>query len=239
MAEYNASRFDDLSVRVNKVVQWVRGRFNEVLEKAEFVRLKLIDAQRRLPSDHHCHPNNHSLESAGSGGSVDVLVSPGVTAEKLMYDRALEMSRAAAINELTSEDLSGCKIAYGTAVLMLEAVLESEEVQHSGKRGSNDKGDKIVLGGVQDEDRDVVVKCKLGLLFSSPVYYSDFLCSGVQHTRPVAVIGKQTGCSHQATNSAVERKDGAVEFGTRNGGGCCSMNKQHFLRAGSCMLYIL
>lgn len=239
MAEYNASRFDDLSVRVNKVVQWVRGRFNEVLEKAEFVRLKLIDAQRRLPSDHPCHPNNHSLESAGSGGSVDVLVSPGVTAEKLMYDRALEMSRAAAINELTSEDLSGCKIAYGTAVLMLEAVLESEEVQHSGKRGSNDKGDKIVLGGVQDEDREVVVKCKLGLLFSSPVYYSDFLCSGVQHTRPVAVIGKQTGCSHQATNSAVERKDGAVEFGTRNGGGCCSMNKQHFLRAGSCMLYIL
>lgn len=158
MAEYSVSRFDDLSVRVNKVVQWVRGRFNEVLEKAEFVRLKLIDAQRRLPPDHPCHPNNHSLESAGSAGSVDVVVSPGVTAEKLMYDRALEMSRAAAINELTSEDLAGCEMAYVTAVLMLEAVLESEEVQHSGRKSSSDKGDKIVLDGVQDEDREVVVK---------------------------------------------------------------------------------
>jgi serine/threonine-protein kinase ULK/ATG1 len=170
MAEYSVSRFDDLSVRVNKVVQWVRGRFNEVLEKAEFVRLKLIDAQRRLPPDHPCHPNNHSLESAGSAGSVDVVVSPGVTAEKLMYDRALEMSRAAAINELTSEDLAGCEMAYVTAVLMLEAVLESEEVQHSGRKSSSDKGDKIVLDGVQDEDREVVVKCKPGPPFEYVVY---------------------------------------------------------------------
>ncbi|KAL4913215.1 hypothetical protein BDW62DRAFT_168418 [Aspergillus aurantiobrunneus] len=164
LSESGISRLDPVSIRVNKVVQWVRSRFNEVLEKAEFVRLKLMEAQRRLPPDHPCHPNNHSLESAGSGASVDVVVSPGVTAEKLMYDRALEMSRTAAINEITSEDLAGCEIAYGTAVLMLEAVLDVEEVHHSGRGSSTDKGEKIILDGVQDEDREVVVKCKFRLL---------------------------------------------------------------------------
>ncbi|KAL4928865.1 serine/threonine protein kinase ATG1 [Aspergillus undulatus] len=156
LGESGASRLDPASIRINKVVQWVRGRFNEVLEKAEFVRLKLIEAQRRLPMDHPCHPNNHSLDSAGSGASVDVVVSPGVTAEKLMYDRALEMSRSAAISELTGEDLPGCEIAYVTAVRMLEAVLEAEEVHQQGDKG--DKGDKITLDGVQEEDRAVVIK---------------------------------------------------------------------------------
>ncbi|KAL2808852.1 Serine/threonine-protein kinase atg1 [Aspergillus granulosus] len=158
LAESGISRGDPNSMlvgnRINKVVQWVRSRFNEVLEKAEFVRLKLIEAQRRLPPDHPSHPSNQSIESAGSGTSVDVVVSPGVTAEKLMYDRAVEMSRSAAINELTSEDLSGCEIAYVTAVRMLEAVLEVEEVSHSGTEG----GDKIVLDGMRVEDREAVVK---------------------------------------------------------------------------------
>ncbi|KAL3473552.1 Serine/threonine-protein kinase atg1 [Aspergillus californicus] len=146
------------SNRINKIVQWVRSRFNEVLEKAEIVRLKLIDAQRRLPADHPSHPSNHSLESAGSGVSVDVMVSPGVTAEKLMYDRALELSRTAAINELTHEDLVGCEIAYVTAVRMLEAVLEVDEVQQTGPGSGTDRGEKIILDGVQAEDREVVLK---------------------------------------------------------------------------------
>jgi serine/threonine-protein kinase ULK/ATG1 len=146
--------------RINKVVQWVRSRFNEVLEKAEFVRLKLIEAQRRLPPDHPSHPSNQSIESAGSGTSVDVVVSPGVTAEKLMYDRAVEMSRSAAINELTSEDLSGCEIAYVTAVRMLEAVLEVEVVTHSGQGSGIEGSDKVVLDGMRAEDREAVVKRK-------------------------------------------------------------------------------
>ncbi|KAJ0414675.1 Serine/threonine-protein kinase atg1 [Aspergillus carlsbadensis] len=162
LTESGISRGDPNSMlvgnRINKVVQWVRSRFNEVLEKAEFVRLKLIEAQRRLPPDHPSHPGNQSIESAGSGTSVDVVVSPGVTAEKLMYDRAVEMSRSAAINELTSEDLSGCEIAYLTAVRMLEAVLEVEEVTHSGQGSGTDGGDKVVLDGMRPEDREAVVK---------------------------------------------------------------------------------
>lgn len=151
--------------RINNVVQWVRSRFNEVLEKAEFVRLKLIEGQKRLPPDHPNHPNSLFVGSAaGSSTSADVLVSSGVTAEKLMYDRALEMSRAAAINELTGEDLAGCEIAYVTAIRMLEAVLEDDGQPStagvSDRQANTQTGDKVVLDELQAEDRQVVVKCE-------------------------------------------------------------------------------
>jgi len=146
--------------RINNVVQWVRARFNEVLEKAEFVRLKLIAGQKRLPPDHPSHPDNQPIaSSAGSSASVDVVVSPGVTAEKLMYDRALEMSRAAAINELTGEDLAGCEIAYITAIRMLEAVLE-DDGSRTDRQDAPPAGEKVVLDDLQAEDRQVLLRCK-------------------------------------------------------------------------------
>ncbi|KAG8161501.1 hypothetical protein KVR01_008488 [Diaporthe batatas] len=115
--------------RINSAVQWVRSRFNEVLEKAEIVRLKLIDAQKSLPEDHPAHPSNQSVDPASTSGStVDgVAITPGVSAEKLMYDRAVEMSRKAAIDEISNEDLAGCEISYVTAVRMLEAVIDNDE----------------------------------------------------------------------------------------------------------------
>ena len=160
--------------RVNNVVQWVRSRFNEVLEKAELVRLKLLEAQKQLPTDHPSHPSNHpsvSRSDMSMGTSADnVVVSPGVTAERLMYDRALEMSRASAVNELLGEDLPGCEIAYITAIRMLEAILEDEEEPAPKKRPSTSnsasrepKGsgnEEESINGVDAEDRDVVLKCK-------------------------------------------------------------------------------
>ena len=154
--------------RVNNVVQWVRGRFNEVLEKAEFVRLKLLEAQKRLPHDHPSHPCNHPSASS-SGGSMDtsaenIVVSSGVTAEKLMYDRALEMSRSAAVNELVGEDLSGCEIAYVTAIRMLEAVLEDDEDQPARNKLAAEKDRHVFekgqdpVNGVEADDREVVLK---------------------------------------------------------------------------------
>ncbi|KAK7736930.1 Serine/threonine-protein kinase [Diaporthe eres] len=115
--------------RINSAVQWVRSRFNEVLEKAEIVRLKLIDAQKALPEDHPGHPSNHPVDPASTSGSaVDgVVITPGISAEKLMYDRAVEMSRKAAIDEISNEDLAGCEISYVTAVRMLEAVIDNDE----------------------------------------------------------------------------------------------------------------
>lgn len=153
--------------RVNNVVQWVRSRFNEVLEKAEFVRLKLIESQKQLPLDHPCHPSNHpsaSNSALGMGTSAEnVIVSPGVTAEKLMYDRALEMSRSAAVNELVGDDLLGCEIAYVTAMRMLEAVLENDDDSIPPRPVAVDKEAKRsitedAVNGVEAEDRQVVLK---------------------------------------------------------------------------------
>ena len=163
--------------RVNNVVQWVRSRFNEVLEKAEFVRLKLIEAQKQLPRDHPNHLDNHpsNYYSAGglSGSTDDVTVSPGVTAEKLMYDRALEMSRTAPVNELVGEDLSGCEIAYITAIRMLEAILEDDDEPSRRRQAPSEKesrgtrtDDDDSINGVEAEDRIVVIKRKSCVLKS-------------------------------------------------------------------------
>ena len=154
--------------RLNNVVQWVRNRFNEVLEKAEFVRLKLVDSQRQLPSDHPSHPTNQSSQSystpAMGKSAENVYITPGVTAEKLMYDRALDMSRSAAVNELVGEDLPGCKLAYETAIRMLEAVLQDDEATGVKKaaapeaEGKTSKSEADSVNGVEAEDREVVVK---------------------------------------------------------------------------------
>ena len=154
--------------RVNNVVQWVRDRFNQVLVKAEVVRLKLIEAQKQLPTDHPNHPSNHpsASGSANMGTSADhVLVTSGVTAETLMYDRALEMSKSAAVNELVGDDLWGCEMNYLTAIMLLEAVLEDDD-EPSSKKIATDKaakGSSIEEGpvnGVEAEDRKVVLKRK-------------------------------------------------------------------------------
>ena len=157
--------------RVNNVVQWVRDRFNEVLGKAEFVRLKLIEAQKQLPLEHPSHPNNYPSSSVtGMGTSAEnVIVTTGVTAEKLMYDRALEMSRTAAVTELCNEDLAGCEIAYVTAIRMLEAVLENDEEPTPKKASSQEKELKgsstaeDVVNGVETEDRKTILNSKCSI----------------------------------------------------------------------------
>lgn len=162
--------------RMNNVVQWIRDRFNIVLEKSDLVRLKLLESQKKLPEDHPSHPSNVSAaiaSSAGMGTSADhVFVSSGVTAEKLMYDRALEMSRSAAINELTGEDLAGCEISYVTAIRMLEAILESDDEPTKGKEsGTSDDGDKeekdddAPINGLEVEDRKTVKNRELLIPF--------------------------------------------------------------------------
>lgn len=157
--------------RVNNVVQWVRDRFNQVLVKAEVVRLKLIEAQKQLPADHPSHPGNHPSASdpANMGTSADnVIVTSGVTAETLMYDRALEMSKSAAVNELVGDDLWGCEMNYVTAIMLLEAVLEDDEGPFS-KKTATDKDAKgssteeEVVNGVEAEDRKVVLKLVQGI----------------------------------------------------------------------------
>ncbi|KAI1168009.1 hypothetical protein F5B18DRAFT_658873 [Nemania serpens] len=128
----------NLVSRVNSAVQWVRRRFNETLEKAEVVRMKLTEAQKQLPEDHLSHPSRNPVEAIvpGAPNVEGIVLTPGLSAEKLMYDRAIDMSRTAAINEIANEDLKGCELSYVTAIRMLEAVLDSDEDISSNRRSS-------------------------------------------------------------------------------------------------------
>ncbi|ORY09281.1 hypothetical protein BCR34DRAFT_487541 [Clohesyomyces aquaticus] len=141
--------------RLSRVVSWLRDRFNECCHKSEIVARKLKQAQQLLPADHPSHPQNHSTASGSAttiGSAENILLTTGVTAEKLMYERALEMSRTAAVNELVGTDLPGCELNYGTAILMLEAILEDED---EASRGNLD-GEEI--NGLESEDRKSIQK---------------------------------------------------------------------------------
>ncbi|CAK7894454.1 serine/threonine-protein kinase Atg1p [[Candida] anglica] len=112
------------SVKINELVQWIREKFNECLEKAEFVRLRLQEANSVLSQD--------DVSSVYSE-------KERVIAEKLIFDRALEMSRNAAVNELVKEDLKGCELAYSTAIWMLEALLDEETTKEDERLDEEDK----------------------------------------------------------------------------------------------------
>ncbi|KAF2149840.1 kinase-like protein [Myriangium duriaei CBS 260.36] len=167
----------DVSRRMNNVVQWMRNRFNECLEKSEIVGRRLVEAQKHLPLDHPGHPSNHPSQiSSGSGSTAkptklgsnsssatsigatteNIQLTSGITAEKMMFERAVEMSRAAAVNELVGEDLRGCEISYRTAVVLLEAVLEGDDEPLLPRSDSRHK-DSIVIG-LEGEDRQTVVQ---------------------------------------------------------------------------------
>ncbi|KAL8293679.1 hypothetical protein RQP46_000380 [Phenoliferia psychrophenolica] len=105
------------SADFNEAVQWFRTRFNECFDKADFAKSRCQD---EIP------------ESA-------------VFAEKLVYDRALEISRAAAVNELRGENPTDCETAYETALWMLYALLDETIAAQPGE-------------SVEEEDRTTVNK---------------------------------------------------------------------------------
>jgi serine/threonine-protein kinase ULK/ATG1 len=152
--------------RINAVVQWARNRFNDCLEKSEFVGRKLLDAQKQLPTDHPGHPSNHPSSSVYSTSSVgtsteQIRLTSGITAEKLMYDRALEMSRTAAVNELMNQDFEGGILSYRTAISMLDAILDNDDDISTRRRGITDRGaEDDIINGLESEDRATVKKRK-------------------------------------------------------------------------------
>lgn len=119
-----------LAVRINELVQWIREKFNECLEKAEFIRLTLQEANTLLSNE---------ANSEYMGNSNSVADKTRVVAEKLIFDRALEMSRNAAVNELVKEDLKGCELAYSTAIWMLEALLDEDSSNDEDRLDDEDK----------------------------------------------------------------------------------------------------
>jgi len=76
-----------------------------------------------------------------------------------MFDRAVEMSRGAAVAELVGEDFQDCELGYRTSIMLLEAVLENDDEplmrRPSAKR---DKSADEIINGMESEDRQTVVK---------------------------------------------------------------------------------
>ncbi|KIS65660.1 serine/threonine protein kinase ATG1 [Mycosarcoma maydis] len=101
------------SAELNDVVQWLRARFNEVYDKADFARSRCSE----LPE---------------SAQQVD----------KLIFDKAVEVARAAATDELENNregsgwDPSHCLLAYETANSMLSSLLDPGEDAMSLSEGS-------------------------------------------------------------------------------------------------------
>lgn len=117
------------SIRLIEIVQWIRERFNECLSKAEFVRLKLEDSEKKL----YQKDENFQLKF------------PKIYSERLIYDRALEIAKNTAKMEMSSnntntENLIGCELAYTTSIWMLEALLEED-----GNEGKLENGDRDMI----------------------------------------------------------------------------------------------
>jgi serine/threonine-protein kinase ULK/ATG1 len=186
-----ASRAAIIAERLNRVVSWLRDRFNECCVKSEIIARKLKQAQQHLPSDHPSHPQNLSAASGSAttvGSAENILLTTGVTAEKLMYERAIEMSRTAAVDELTGHNLPSCDINYSTAIAMLEAILEDEDESSSRKLDSEE------INGLETEDRQMIQKRK-----------SRYARSGCVHVDAnVTTVLEQTQRRHKSLKKKLE-----------------------------------
>lgn len=197
--------------RMNLVVQWVRERFNECLEKSEIVGRRLVEAQKQLPPDHPGHPSNHppvsESTSANNFGSSDqqIHLTSGVTAEKLMYDRAVEMSRAAAVNELVGEELEDCKRSYMTAIHLLEAVLEGDDEPLLPRMGGNkNRSNDEVINGMKSEDRKTVMTSKYILSGLGECILTNLIV--IQGTKArLQVVRQKLAAQQQAQQAAGKR----------------------------------
>lgn len=139
------------SLRLNILVQWIREKFNECLDKTDFLRIKLEEYENSKPGTH-----NQSPKSKISNDSNEDNVAEKVYLEKLLYDRALEISKYAANLELQGQNLHICELAYATSLWMLTISLENSPYTDQGEdeydeflKDTNDvldSEDKIIIG---------------------------------------------------------------------------------------------
>lgn len=99
---------------INSLVQWVRDKFNECMDKAEIEKIIVAKLKKETSS-----------------------APPEINAERLLFDRGLEMAKTAAHQEAsavevlhsgTRRDLIGTsEMNYGTAVWMLKALTVTDK----------------------------------------------------------------------------------------------------------------
>lgn len=117
------------------MVQWIRDRFNECLDKAEFLRLKL-------------HALNQSEDPQLSDDEPTIFV------EKLIYDRALDISRNAARLEMEGGNYNTCELAYATSLWMLEILLD----EHLSSNEVYDDGYSSNITSLDESDKEMIRK---------------------------------------------------------------------------------
>lgn len=107
------------SADLNETIQWFRNRFNDCFDKAEWAK----------------------------GRCGDDIPESASYVEKLVYDKAIEISRAAAVNELVGEDLVASEVGYENALWMLLAVIDP--ILHDGIDIGDTDRSMIEKGGFQ------------------------------------------------------------------------------------------
>ncbi|SCV00747.1 LANO_0F08394g1_1 [Lachancea nothofagi CBS 11611] len=120
------SQEKNCSLKLNVLVQWLRDKFNECLERAEFLRLKLISKGSFSADDSTLSASRINGTGAETATASVEEESEPVFLEKLIYDRALEISKTAAKFEMQGEFLNNCELAYATSLWMLETVLDQD-----------------------------------------------------------------------------------------------------------------
>lgn len=151
------------SLRLNLLVQWIRERFNESLEKADFLRIRINELKTSHASDRTLTRQEGARETGGTSeypkqdkGDLLKVNETGedeiVYLEKMLYDRSLEISKAAAKLEIQGEHLNNCELAYATSLWMLKTLLDEtsdEYLYHE---------QDIVTTGILDEQDKRIIK---------------------------------------------------------------------------------
>ncbi|SGZ51570.1 CIC11C00000004579 [Sungouiella intermedia] len=156
-----------IRIKINELVQWIREKFNECLEKGEYIKLRLEEAQLSISKEETVKASSYAdAQGTVVSNSSDPDGSSRIIAEKLIFDRALEISRTAAVNELVKEDLKGCELAYSTAIWMLEALLDEDVTDAKSEATRLDGSDRETVEKfiLSIGNRLSVLKRKLDLL---------------------------------------------------------------------------
>lgn len=101
----------------------------EIMERINSVTKILDDSRNKLSKDHPGLPHSYNTGSVGTTIHVrtDMRLTPGISAAKLLYEFAVDLAIAAAMDEAYSRNSRICVRSYQSVITMLETVLYSDE----------------------------------------------------------------------------------------------------------------
>ncbi|KAG0675918.1 Serine/threonine-protein kinase [Pichia californica] len=126
--------------RMGELIQWIRNRFNESLDRGEYLKLRLNKFEEEFED---CN-DEYNLEN--------------FICEKILFDRAIEISKDTAIKELNFSnnitELKKCEISYSISIWMLESLLGNE----NGKFEETQDNDNDEKEEEEEEEEEILDK---------------------------------------------------------------------------------